>query len=338
MYLSDNGIAMSSARSRSQQLEMLAILPVVRQGQWLEACLLCGGGRDIRISQVTSPREAAAALRQHSFDLLVLWHEGQASDTLEGWEQLADIAGHTGFVALGMHVVEGWNEPLIDAGAIACLDMDQTEPVTLVNALRMAGELETLRSESQLWEQERHRKREREARELDRVLASQRSLLDRLDHLGSIAFVGDETRTFGEQRSCVQPACAVTAAMTAPRHPTVDPLQSAAGQQYLTALKSFIFEEGQAASKHIAVLAQHYASQSATSSTIMRVHLAAVTHLTADSGAGSLRHCLGGADRFLMELLMRMVDQQISQANSSVDATAASDMRIHSATSPLAAA
>jgi hypothetical protein len=327
----DNGIAMSSARSRSQQLHMLAILPIERQGQWFDACLLCGGGRDIRITQVPSPHEAAAALRQVHYDLLIFWQEGEQSDNLEVWDQLSEITGHSGFVSLGMQVVEGWNEPLIDAGAIACLDMDQTEPVTLVNTLRMAGELERLRCESHAWEQDRLRKRERETREIDRALAAQRSLLERLDQFGSLPFVAAESSPHLAAEPAYVPLQASGQAVS-------DPLQNPTGQQYLAALQTFIFDENQTASTHIAALAEHYARTAATSSSIMRVHLAAVTHITTGAGAGSLRHCLAGADRFLMELLMRLVDQQGASTSESIELSTATKLHAQGVASPLAAA
>ena len=69
-------------------------------------------------------------------------------------------------------------------------------------------------------------------------------------------------------------------------------------------------------------------------------------------GTGSLRHCLAGADRFLMELLMRLVDRQNvdghtenrrERERSTGDRPGANDAlartgRVHSLTSPLAAA
>ena len=311
---------MGGARSSGQQLQLLAILPIERQGPWLDACLLCGGGGDLQIMQVDSPHQAAAALRQDSFDLLVFWYEGGRRTVLEGWDQLSQLTDHEGFVALGMQVEEGWNGPLIAGGAIACLDMDQTDPLTLVHTLRNSAELERLRGESQVWELERQRRRERETREIDRALAGQRSLLERLDQFGSGPLAPSEEERQLETVQDVMPGDA-------------DPLASEEGQYYLAALQSFIFDENPGASSAVASLAEHFASLGSTSSAIMRVHLSAVTRVTAGGGAGSLRHCLSGADRFLMELLMRTVDQQMpSQPAGSPN------VRLHSLTSPLAAA
>ena len=324
---------MFGACSSSQQLQLLAILPIERQGPWLDACLLCGGGRDLQITQVASAQDAAAALRHGIFDLLVFWQERRGKAVLETWDQLSQLTNHEGFVALGMQIEEGWNEPLIGAGAIACLDMDHIDPMTLVHALRTAVELERLRSESQSWEQERDRRRQREAREIDRALASQRSLLDRLDYFGAgpIASPEEDSHvanqpdlTSLQERGRLQNAGTVGG----------DLLATAEGQQYLAALQNFIFDENQTASSAVAALAEHFVCLGATSSSIMRVHLTAVTRVTAGGGPGSLRHCLSGADRFLMELLMRVIDQQ----GSSGGAAPNGNVRLHSVASPLAAA
>lgn len=294
---------MVGTRSGAPQLRLLAILPIERQGDWLRACFLCGGGRDLQVLQVATTHDAAAALRQQSYDLLVLWHEGLGEGLIERWHQLAQLGGDTGFVALGMHVCEGWQEPLFAAGAMACLDMDQTDPATLVHTLRTSAELERLRRASQVWEMERQRTREREARDIDRVLAGQRLLLERLDQFGGgPAGLSDEVT--------------LAAVPDSGGDEFTEPLGSELGQYYLHALQNFIFDETQSAAAAIAELAEHFIDCHATSSTIMRVHLAAVTQITSRGGTGSLRHCLAGADRFLMELLMRLVDRQNADADA----------------------
>lgn len=323
---------MHGARSRGQRLRLLAILPIERQGPWLDACLLCGDGRDLEIVQVASPQQAAAALRQQPADLLVFWQEGRRHAVLDAWRQLSQLTGHSGFVALGMQVEEGWNEPLLQAGAIACVDMDQTDPLSLVHALRNAAELESLRLQRQTWEQDRERRQRREAGEIDRALSSQRLLLERLDQFGT------------------GPLPLAEEDVHAPRGLDIpsgesDPLANEEGQQYLTALQNFIFDESSAASAAVVHLAEQFALRSATSSSIMRLHLAAVTRVTAGGGSGSLRHCLAGADRFLMELLMRMVDCPAALGGHALGGhplggnhAPVERMRLHSPTSPLAAA
>lgn len=335
--------------SRAQQLRLLAIMPIERQGDWLRACFLCGGGRDVQVLQVATTHDAAAALRQHTFDLLVLWHEGLGEGLIERWHQLAQLGGDEGFVALGMHVDEGWQEPLFAAGALACLDMDQTDPVTLVHTLRTSAELERLRRESQVWEIERQRMQEREARDIDRVLAGQRSLLDRLDEMG------------GAPSGLIDEVGLVelSSGMAGPGNPTLasETLAAELSPYYLQTLQNFLFDETQSAAAAIAELAEDFIRYESTSSTIMRIHLAAVTQITSKGGTGSMRHCLAGADRFLMELLMRLVDRRIvdRQAADGQDRDpvegdrSASDRpempdpagrkgRVHSARSPLAAA
>jgi hypothetical protein len=343
---------------------LLAIMPIERQGDWLRACFLCGGGRDLQVLQVATTHDAAAALRQQSFDLLVLWHEGLGQGVIERWHQLAQLGGDAGFVALGMHVSEGWQEPLFAAGALACLDMDQTDPVTLVHTLRTSAELERLRRESHIWETDRARLREREARDIDRVLAGQRSLLERLDQFGGApSGLSEEDGAAAVSLNSGAPGM-LSPGMTASSArelPTADALAAELGAFYLQSLQSFIFEETQSSAEAIAELAQRFIEQHATSSTIMRVHLAAVTQITSKGGTGSMRHCLTGADRFLMELLMRLVDRHILDRHSvdrfaadgqpertHADRTAAQRHaapdaqgrkgRLHTAPSPLAAA
>lgn len=355
---------MVGTRSSAGQLRLLAIMPIERQGDWLRACFLCGGGRDLQVLQVATTHDAAAALRQQSFDLLVLWHEGLGQGVIDGWHQLAQLGGDAGFVALGMHVCEGWQEPLFAAGALACLDMDQTDPVTLVHTLRTSAELERLRRESQVWEMDRARLREREARDIDRVLAGQRSLLERLDQFGGAPSGLSEDDAAAVTLSAVSSGAPSPSAapITAHSLPTADLLAAELGAFYLQSLQSFIFDETQSSAEAIAELSERFIEQAATSSTIMRVHLSAVTQITSRGGTGSMRHCLAGADRFLMELLMRLVDRHTIDRHTIDPAAAAqgphdrsqadrpggqrhaaSDAqgrkgRLHTASSPLAAA
>jgi hypothetical protein len=313
---------MSGAPSSRLPLQLLAILPIQRQGEWLDACLMCGGGDDIEITQVSTPHDAAALLRQYSFDMLVFWIEGAAEPERAAWSQLAQLTGHDGFVALGMQVREGWHAPLFEAGALACLDMDATDPITLVHTLRSSGELLRLREASGEWAAERQRIQQREAREVDRLLEGQRSLLSRLDQLGG-----------GPSTLSDEPLGAMSSTAGEQRH-SADSLASPLGQSYCLALQNFLFDESENAGATVAHLAELFMVAGASSSGIMRVHLAAVTQVTSRGGAGTLRHCLAGADRFLMELLMRMVDSQQPTPASASHAP----RRLHARVSPLAAA
>jgi hypothetical protein len=149
--------------------------------------------------------------------------------------------------------------------------------------------------------------RQREARDIDRVLAGQRLLLDRLDQFGGApAGLADANGADAVPSSDSRAASNAAAAGQA----SLEPLSSEVGQRYLHALQNFIFDENQSAAAAIAELTECFVTCQATSSTIMRMHLAAVTQITSHAGTGSMRHCLSGADRFLMELLMRLVDRQ----------------------------
>lgn len=303
-------------------LQLLAILPIQRQGEWLDACLVCGGGSQIEITQVSTPHDAAALLRQYSFDLLLFWIEGAGESVSDVWSQLVPLTGHEGFVALGMQAHEGWHAPLFAAGALVCLDMDTTDPLTLVHSLRGACELVQLREARREWAAERQRTQQREAREVDRLLEGQRSLLSRLDQMGG------EPNTLPEET----PTPTLASANDARRW--ADPLAERLGHEYTLALQNFLFDESLGTSDAVAQLAEHFASCSATSSCIMRIHLAAVTQVTARGGAGTLRHCMASADRFLMELLMRMVDGRDVARSPAAQA----HTRHHARVSPLAAA
>lgn len=308
------------SESDSQQTEILAVLPIERQGAWLDACLLCGDGRDLLISQVTGPHEAAALLRQHPYQLVVIWHEGRAANVVSWWQQLSELTGMQGFVVLGMHVQEGWHVPLHAAGALACLDMDQTDPSTLVHSLRVSAELVALRREKVVWQQEREVTRSREAREIDRLLEGQRQLLERLDQMGSGPL------TLPEDCDLATNACAIPS--------PIDELAARYGEYYFNALRNYIFDEKQSLPA-LAVLAQHFSQFGIASSNIMRVHLSAVTRLTSGSRIGSAKHCLAGADRFLLELMMRLADG-VADTNPSTTAVPRSENQV--LLSPLVAA
>lgn len=325
---------MNAASVAAEPLQLLALLPIDRQGEWLDACLLVGRGHEIEITQVGSMHEAAGMLRQYTFDLVIVWIEGTLSTTPESCEQLQELVGHDGYIALGMRAREGWQAAYYDAGAIACLDMDNTDPLTLVNALRSACDLVRLRLAESKWQSERHRASLREAREVDRLLVGQRQLLERLDELGGDPSTGvDET---------YQLRAEATSGNQSPHRPfDTHHVASPLGQSYCAALQSYLFDEQRAAQSEIAELVEAFAACNSSSSSIMRLHLTAVTHITAHGGPGALRHCLAGADRFLIELLMRLVDY--NQAAPHAQDSVAGQHRLHSLrtrpkTSPLAAA
>lgn len=314
-----------SKTDSEQQIDVLALLPVERQGAWLDACLLCGDGQDLLISQVAGPHEAAAVLRQQQCDLVAIWHEGRGTDVVAWWQQLSELTGMDGFVVLGMHVQEGWHIPLHAAGAIACLDMDQTDPLTLVNCLRVSAELVALRREKSEWHNERQVIKSREARDIDRLLEGQRKLLVRLDEMGA----GPLTAPENAEGNAELPQYRVDIRSEA------DELAQRYGEYYFNTVRNYVFDEKQSLAA-LAVLAQHFARFGLASSSIMRIHLAAVTRLTAGGRVGSAKHCLAGADRFLMELMMRLVDGALADGASPNSVVAHSDAQ--APLSPLAAA
>ncbi len=307
---------MQTIESPPAELQLLVLLPIQRQGDWLDACLMVGGGHEIQLTQVASPREMAEELREYIFDLLLFWHEGTQGPQLATCQQLAEMADHQGFAAIGMHAAEGWQHELLQGGAITCLDLDTLDPVSLVHSLRSSCELVRLRQAQHQWQLDRQRQQERDARDVQRLLAGQRKLLSRLDHLG------------GGPSVAVQPFDAQEVYDAQADEMLLRPI----GQSYCTVLQSYLFDEAQVSGTALSLLAEHFLSSGVDSSQIMRLHLAAVSRVTAHGGSNALRHCLASADRFLLELLMRLVDRQRSEPDAS--AHTASPL-VHS---PLAAA
>lgn len=297
-------------------LQLLVLLPIQRQGEWLDACLMYGGGHEIQLTQVATAQQMAGQLHEYIFDLLLFWYEGTQGPSLDVCRQLMELADHDGFAAIGMHAVEGWQPPLLGGGAIACLDMDLLDPFSLVHSLRNTCELLRLRQAQHQWQIDRKRQQERDARDVQRLLAGQRKLLGRLDHLG------------GGPSVSVQPFDS-----DLPVHSQVeDLLARPIGQSYCTVLQNYLFDDTQVSSTALTLLAEHFLATGADSGQIMRLHVAAVSRVTASGGSNALRHCLASADRFLLELLMRLVDRQKpdSQVRTASPALASS--------SPLAAA
>ncbi|MCC6508415.1 MAG: hypothetical protein IT423_04865 [Pirellulaceae bacterium] len=347
--------SMPSDSSPPSSLQLLALLPLERQGDWLDACLLYGGGHEIEITQVSSTREMAAELRQFGFDLLVFWCEGAQGPSATTCAQLLELADHSGFLALGMHAVEAWQHAVFSAGAVACVDMDTADPVSLVHTVRTACELLALRHERHQWQTEKQRITERESRDVQRLLAGQRQLLCRLDELGGNPSISSPTYAAGDYSTTdysvrdMGPAEFREEFETAgqeqhaqsfrdPRSQTPSGsadhlLATTMGHSYCAVLHNYLFDQSQVSSAAITLLAENFLANGADSSSIMRLHLAAVTRVTAHSGPGALKHCLSSADRFLMELLMRLVDRR--ENHSSVTPALA---RTRPAASPLAAA
>ena len=156
-------------------LQLLVLLPVQRQGDWLDACLMVGGGHEIQLTQVATAHQMAEQLREYIFDLLLFWHEGTQGPALATCRQLAEMADHQGFAAIGMHAPEGWQHQLLRGGALACLDLDQLDPVSLVHALRGACELIRLRQDQLQWQLDRKRQQDRDALDVQRLLSANAS-------------------------------------------------------------------------------------------------------------------------------------------------------------------
>ncbi len=67
---------MQSDTPSPSELQLLVLLPIQRQGDWLDACLMYGGGHEIQLTQVATAQEMAEQLREYLFDLLLFWFEG----------------------------------------------------------------------------------------------------------------------------------------------------------------------------------------------------------------------------------------------------------------------
>lgn len=285
------------ADNSTQQPALLAILPIQRQGPWLQACLLCGGGHDLRITQVGDLKDAAAVARKRHFDAALIWHEGSGHETLTLLEQTKHLRlFEGGCIVLGMKPHEGWHVPLFEAGAAVCLDLDQCDPITLVHQMRNTIELIKLRSERGRAEEEAARARRREVDQLDRLMSAQQSLLARLDALHT-----GETASLGTTRQDSQRTGA-RSARTEVEPPAVLQLE------YIACLKQYTFDASTAASQSIRGLAVKCHSLGLTGRTLMRLHLGALEVTTHGAGSGSLRHILVQADRFLIELLLEHLE------------------------------
>jgi len=304
------------------ELQLLVLLPIQRQGDWLDACLMYGGGHEIQLTQVATPHEMAEQLHEYIFDLLLFWYEGAQGPSAAACRQLMEMADQQGYAALGMHAPEGWQHKLLQGGAIACLDMDLLDPVSLVHTLRNSCELVRLRQERTEWQVDRKRQQERDARDVQRLLAGQRKLLGRLDQLG------------GGPSVSVQPFDADRPVDFA----TDEMLSRPIGHSYCTVLQNYLFDDSQVSSTALSLLAEHFLASGLDSSQVMRLHLAAVSRVTSHGGSNALRHCLASADRFLLELLMRLVDRQRSETGLSSGHSPIHDERFGAAGSPLAAA
>ncbi len=285
---------MQPTQPSSPELHLLVLLPIERQGDWLDACLMYGGGHEIQLTQVTSARQMTEELREYVYDLLLFWYEGTQGASLPTCRQLSELADHDGFAAIGMHAVEGWHHQLLAGGAIACLDMDQLDPVSLVHSLRSSCELVRLRQERLQWQVDKHRQQERDARDVERLLAGQRKLLGRLDQLG------------GSPSVAIQPFEAPTTHDDQPDYL----LEASIGHSYCTVLQNYLFDDAHVSGTALTLLAEHFLASGFDSSQIMRLHMAAVKRVTAHGGSHALRHCLTSADRFLLELLMRLCDRR----------------------------
>ncbi len=302
---------MQTIASTPSELQLLVLLPIQRQGEWLDTCMMVGGGHEIQLTQVATPQQMAGELREYIFDLLLFWYEGAQGPDVTDCQQLAEMADHPGFAAIGMHAAEGWHHELLHGGAVACLDMDLVDPVSLVHSLRSSCELIRLRQEQFQWHQERQRQQARDARDVQRLLAGQRKLLGRLDQLG------------GGPSVSVQPFDAHASAEVHADQLLDRPI----GQSYCTVLQNYLFDDSHVSGTALSLLAEHFLASGIDSGQIMRLHMAAVSRVTAHGGSHALRHCLASADRFLLELLMRLVDRQRSEVDISA-----------SSLSPLAAA
>ncbi len=279
-------------------LRVLALLPIERQGDWLDACLLYGGGHEFEFVQVASVQEAAGALRHDSCDLVIVWVEGTQAPSCDTCMQLLELANHTGLVAIGMHAPEGWQHAYIEMGAITCVDMDTADPMSLVHALRNACELTQLRLEEREWRTERARAQQRERRDVERLLVGQQQLLERLDGLG-----GEPGHSMHDERYGANDTI----------YPGGSSKNDPLALHYRHCLQQYLFDENGHAQQEISEIVEQLAMLELGSSGIMRLHLNSVSEVTEHGGAGALRHCLASADRFLVEILMRLVDQTRSQ-------------------------
>lgn len=292
---------MQSDSAYPNELQLLVLLPIHRQGDWLDACLMYGGGDEIQLTQVATAQEMAEQLREYIFDLVMFWFEGAQGPSLPLCRQLMEMADHQGFAAIGMHAVEGWQHPLLAGGAIACMDMDIVDPTSLVHSLRSSCELIRLRQQQHEWLVDRKRQQERDARDVQRLLAGQRKLLGRLDQLG------------GGPSVSVQPFDSDASIQSQGDQLLTRPI----GQSYCTVLQNYLFDDTQVSAMALTLLAEHFLATGADSSEIMRLHMAAVSKVTSHGGSNALRHCLASADRFLLELMMRLVDRQRAETEFS---------------------
>ncbi len=63
---SNSGLIMQTLTQAPAELQLLMLLPVQRQGDWLDACLMYGGGHEIQLTQVVSAQQMAEQLHDTS--------------------------------------------------------------------------------------------------------------------------------------------------------------------------------------------------------------------------------------------------------------------------------
>lgn len=289
-------------------LTLLYFGPRGDDGRWLLEAIQDGsGGKSISLVSCSTFPEAIALLRKQSCDLLIVRSMLDIQILQQNWQSIATIlpSGQPWILLEDggvEHSVESSTEWVERCGGMM-VSLESTTPQLLWQLLKTLSEVGHLRREKAVHKQSTYRQRERELREVDRLLSAQRGIFLGLQGIGIQEPMIESLESGGHASEEYDDG--------SPRENGLDCLLEHGEliRQYSTLLQAYsLGSEGDWGAK-LEEIASLLMQWGATSRQYLRLHLFVLEELLQGLGARASQHIVSLADLLALEMIGRLADR-----------------------------
>ena len=275
------------------RMRVLYIATPRRTGAWLAEAFASDSACAVTLDEAGGGAAGLAALRERTYDAVLVSHEPPLLDALELVDGLRSGGAEEPLVILGQPSEQELAAMAFEVGADAYVCVNTATTRTLLWIVARATERHHLiRDNRRLAESDRHRL-EQEQREAGRLLSEQRDLIR--------DFAGDHSAaaTVGQMSSA-------TSAHEVDRLP--NGVDAGILEHYRELLRAHVIMGSGNLSAEMSSLAEMLASSGVSAPRTMQLHVQVLEELVDGLGSRSARHVMTRADLLALEMLAHLAE------------------------------
>ncbi len=284
------------------RMRVLYVAAPRRTGAWLAEAFASDSACDVTLDEAAGAAAGLAALRERTYDAVLVSHEPDELDALALVEGLRGGGGDEPLVILGQASEQEMAALAYEIGADAYVCANAATTRTLLWIVARATERShLLRDNRRLAQVERHRKN-RDQDEAERLLVEQRDVVRgaTAGASGDEEAPGDGAATSGASLAAIGRRAAAAAG---------PPPSDALVNHYRELLRAHVVMGSGNLAAEMAALAERLAAAGVTAPQTLELHVQVLEELVRGLGSRSARHVMTRADLLVLEILVHLAER-----------------------------